>query len=77
MTRNQALTGFCNGMLTEATVRYKAALDAASANAIARAAVVAHGVPHYQNVADILNACKYVIQALTPVNSLRRVKRYL
>ena len=70
MTRNQALTAFCNGTLAEATVRYEDAL-AAAADDPATAAIRANSIPHYQRVADIVNACNYVVQALTPVNSLR------
>ena len=76
MLRNQALTAFQNGMLAEATVRYETALSGA-ADANDRATIVTNGIPHYQQVYDILPACNHVIQAIAPVNSLRRVKQYL
>ena len=76
MLRNQALTAFQNGMTAESTVRYEAAL-AAAANDPARAAIRENDIPHYQDLANILPSCNHVVWAMSPVNFLQRVKRYL
>ena len=68
MLRNQALTAFQNGMIAEATVCYEAALTAALDDP-ARAAIRANGIPHYQDLADVLPSRNHVVQAMLPVNS--------
>ena len=63
MLCNQALTAFQNGMLAEATVRYKAAL-ANAADDPARAVIIGQGVAHFQEIGDILPACNHVVRAM-------------